>query len=514
MRFGAYLVFATLIVSVVLYTTPHGLGVSPDSASYIKGAAGILSGHGLQYLSSQWPPFYPIVISMFGWVFSGDVLLGARVLNAILYPIIFLLIFRLLKSNTRNNFWLNTGFAALLCMQPPIALVLYYAWSEPLFIALTLADLLILCSLRSTKHSTVLHLGLVAISTLALLTRLTGVTIIVLNCLTVLALSDQKKPLTRSAKALAQLIVPLIVFLPWVSHQGIGDSESTTRSVEFHLINTSALNNALETIGRWLYPMVGDPMSVTNQNVIAWTGVCLLLLPIILLLYAFTDHISRYQTKHSEPRGRVLISPLKPSLIISIYIVGYVLLLYSAVSFFDNKVPFDNRILAPIFLPLFILIIQSVSQFKNSVLRNGLLAILALSLLCTYPKLKGWLLFSKFNGVELSSVKVKTSPLHSLIQNCNRAARVFADKPWDFELHFSGKVLWLPSRTLYYTNQTNKNYEQQIKALSDQADLIVVEQVDSDVITDIEQLKTFRLIREDTSGRVWIRADSKTELCQ
>ena len=260
--------------------------------------------------------------------------------------------------------------------------------------------------------------------------------------------------------------------------------------------------------------MVGDPMSVTNQNVIAWTGVCLLLLPIILLLYAFTDHISRYQTKHSEPRGRVLISPLKPSLIISIYILGYVLLLYSAVSFFDNKVPFDNRILAPIFLPLFILIIQSVSQFKNSVLRNGLLAILALSLLCTYPKLKGWLLFSKFNGVELSSVKVKTSPLHSLIQNCNRAARVFADKPWDFELHFSGKVLWLPSRTLYYTNQTNKNYEQQIKALSDQADLIVVEQVDSDVITDIEQLKTFRLIREDTSGRVWIRADSKTELCQ
>ena len=514
MRFGAYLVFATLIMSVVLYTTPHGLGVSPDSASYIKGAVGILSGHGLHYLSSQWPPFYPFVLSMFGWLFGGDVLYGARFLNATLYPIIFLLIFGLLKNNTRNHFWLNTGFAALLCMQPPIALVLYYAWSEPLFIALTLGNLFILCSMRNTKHPTALHLGLVALSTLALLTRLTGVTIIALNCLTVFAFSDQKKPLQRGAKALAQLLVPFIIFLPWVGHQGIGDSESTTRSVEFHPISSAALNNALTTIGRWLYPMVGDTMSLTDQRVIAWTGICVLLLPIILLLYKFVDRLRRYQTKHGQSGDRALISPLTPSLIISIYIVGYVLLLYGAISFFDSKVPFDNRILAPIFLPLFILIIQSVSQCKTPLLRNGFLAILALSLLCTYPKLKGWLLFSKFNGVELSSVKVKTSPLHSLIQNCNRAARVFADQPWNFELYFSSKVFWLPSRTLYYKNQINKNYDQQIKALSDQADLIVVEQVASGVIADIEQLKTFRLIHEDFSGRVWIRANSKTQFCQ
>ena len=99
------------------------------------------------------------------------------------------------------------------------------------------------------------------------------------------------------------------------------------------------------------------------------------------------------------------------------------------------------------------------------------------------------------------------------MQTCSREARVFADQPWNFELDFNKKVLWLPNRTLYYLGQTNPEYHQQMARLGQVADLIVIENPNSDAINDVDQLDSFVRINETGAVLVWINTNATTVHC-
>ena len=103
MRRTLYLVFFALVFLGVLFTTPLGLGLSPDSISYLKGSMGLVSGQGLAYVSAQWPPLYPTLVALFALP-TGDVILGARLVNGLFYAGNVILLAELIRRVTNVEY--------------------------------------------------------------------------------------------------------------------------------------------------------------------------------------------------------------------------------------------------------------------------------------------------------------------------------------------------------------------------------------------------------------------------
>ena len=77
---------------VILLTSPHGAGITPDTVSYVSAARSLADGHGFlqyngEYLVFQ-PPLYPIILALIKITFSTDPLISAGYLNGLFFGLI------------------------------------------------------------------------------------------------------------------------------------------------------------------------------------------------------------------------------------------------------------------------------------------------------------------------------------------------------------------------------------------------------------------------------------------
>jgi hypothetical protein len=70
-------------------------------------------------------------------------------------------------------------------------------------------------------------------------------------------------------------------------------------------------------------------------------------------------------------------------------------------------------------------------------------------------------------------------------------------------------VQWIPTFHLYGTGQPDPNYQQKLRDFPEQAELIIVEDIYSDVVTALNKLPTFRQIYNAADGVVWLKRTSK-----
>jgi len=130
----AVAVLTGLLFSWAYLTTPNGLGISADSVAYLKAATSFMQTRSVAEFSSQWPPLYPMLLGIFGLIFNHDVILGARILQALLWAFSFVLIFFILRAAGSLNTLASILFSGLLSLHWSVTYVQYYAWTEPLFI--------------------------------------------------------------------------------------------------------------------------------------------------------------------------------------------------------------------------------------------------------------------------------------------------------------------------------------------------------------------------------------------
>lgn len=136
------LVIAGIIaVAIVLASTsPYGVGVSSDAVSYISTAEHLLAGEG--YLDYDrvpyvhWPPLFPTVLALVGLAGIKPVD-GARYINAISFGLIVFSSGALFLRRIQSKLLVVAGAIAVL-MCSTMLLVSVYAWTEPLFIFLTI----------------------------------------------------------------------------------------------------------------------------------------------------------------------------------------------------------------------------------------------------------------------------------------------------------------------------------------------------------------------------------------
>jgi hypothetical protein len=130
-----------------------------------------------------------------------------------------------------------------------------------------------------------------------------------------------------------------------------------------------------------------------------------------------------------------------------------------------------------------------------------------------YPALRSWLLINYFNGVELSDKGRSDKPIYRLVKSCHMNASVHADKPWNFELMFDTKVIWLPNRILFNTGRQNERFELEIESLPMRADVVIVEDRTSEIVKFINRLDVFNKIYDEEDGVIWLNTKSKNSIC-
>lgn len=487
--------------------------MSPDSISYLKGASGLINGQGISYFSAQWPPLYPALIALFS-IPAGDVLLGARLLNALLLALNVVLITILVNRVLNQKFWVGILIGGLICLQVPMTYVHFYAWSESCLLMCILVDVLLLSQINTTQHQFLIRCALIVFASFAFLTRFAGVIVACANCVMIFLLDSDRSIWRRIRQALYQLCIPILIFMPWTWHKGVGDGPATMRIIEFHPISVETINKGIMTLGRWLLPA---SQHTYNQpfNFIQWAfGVAWIGLTIISIVWV----LSKIYSQPMNWKEAAIDQFKKPGTIIimasGILTLTYACFLIAALSFVDNKVELDNRILVLIYPLVMLMLVGLIFQIRLVKLRNAAVVVLMIIMLSALPDLKGWLLLSRYNGIEMTSRNVAMSPLKEYVRSCSKELQVYADHPWNFDLLFQKKVRWLPAQRLYNSGRLNLNYHQEVLELKSKADLIIIENGNSEQVVEIQSSNQFVRIRSDDDGQIFLNKSVQNAGCK
>lgn len=159
---------------VMIWITPFGPSTSYDSVKYIEAAKGLRDGLGFSKFSTltQYPPFYPMVIAFAGFIVT-DIVEAARLVEIVFYSLSVLLIAYSIYEFTGKSLINATLVSLFFILTPPLLELYAYAWSESVYIALSLSCILLLTS-YFTKPTWLKLIGSSLLLGLSILTRYQG----------------------------------------------------------------------------------------------------------------------------------------------------------------------------------------------------------------------------------------------------------------------------------------------------------------------------------------------------
>lgn len=179
---------------IIGFTYKQEVGLTPDSLNYISTTESLLSGKGyLKYtggLYVKWPPLYPTVVAILSLgIFPVTEVM--KYLNAFLFSTIICLVgFYSYQCFSNKN--LSVLSSIFILFSFPFIQVFIYAWSEPLFIFMTL--LFITTLTKFVKYARNSHLFFAGFfMSMATLTRYIGLILIVPLAVAILSLKENIK---------------------------------------------------------------------------------------------------------------------------------------------------------------------------------------------------------------------------------------------------------------------------------------------------------------------------------
>jgi hypothetical protein len=173
--------------------TQFGVGISPDSISYLTTADNLSTGDGLKYSNpsgelsplTHFPPLLPAVLAV-----GSNSLTFAKTLNIVLFILIVLVSGAFIYRRTKSLFF-ALSIQILILFSKDFLDIFSMAWSEPLFIFTTITGLYILIEYFYSKRTRYLLIASALLS-LAVLTRYVGIIFVVLVPLSIILITKKR----------------------------------------------------------------------------------------------------------------------------------------------------------------------------------------------------------------------------------------------------------------------------------------------------------------------------------
>ena len=252
---------------VTALATRQGVGVAPDSLSYLDAAGHVARGMGVRVGAgaeplTKFPPGYPLVLG--GWLAAGQAFGevsaagAARSLQVLLAAANAALLARLAAAELPASRWrpaVALGAGLWLLVPPGPAEGHVMALSEGLSLTLTL--LWLTAAVRWVRRPSLGWLAaLAAVGAAAPLVRFAGASL-ALTAATVILLRPGRPWGRRAAEALGQGVVAAVPVLLWIWSRaedgGIGGSGATTVAID-HGWGLHAVRALPRTLGQALWP--------------------------------------------------------------------------------------------------------------------------------------------------------------------------------------------------------------------------------------------------------------------
>lgn len=173
-------------VVVQLFTRYGGIGISPDSISYVGTARNVISGNGFIEFSGSplvaFPLFYPAVLAFVMFITHSDIIPVAPVLNGLLFAtLIFLSGIITERFKYKTDTYKRIMLLIMICC-PALIEIYTMLWSETLFILLSIVFIYFFQRYFKT-HSVKSLLIVSGITAVAFDTRYAGITLVGTGCL-------------------------------------------------------------------------------------------------------------------------------------------------------------------------------------------------------------------------------------------------------------------------------------------------------------------------------------------
>ena len=351
-------------------TQPFGIGVRSDSVAYLWSARNLAHGVGLGRLNgtgrlkplTHWPPFYPVVLSIFekGGINALD---GARWLGAGLFAMILFLVGWILGRMT-GSFWFSLAGTLVLMVFPGFWDTSLYAMTEPLYTVLSLGGILLFDRfLCNDKRSWMVWSAM--LMALTFLTRYVGLALILSAGLVILVQAER----TWSKRLGQSAMYCLLAALPeglWMIRNFLESGSTTNRVLSAIPIPASDFLLLRETISRWIIPFQTVFNIGTGKLALGLAG-----LAVFTILF-FPSRSRQVEMVSSHSRLWVFFA---------VYAMLYGFFILLSRYYFDGLITiFEERIAFPFYLAIYILIIFSLNHLwtwsqKRSLVLAGLLTL-------------------------------------------------------------------------------------------------------------------------------------------
>ena len=343
------LILGVLGTCIILFATiKNGIGVTPDTTLYFSVANNMANlvryGGDAGTLIIAEPPLFPAILAILKLVTGAEPFVIARYHNAIIFGVVVFLSGLLFKGFFASTpIFFLVGTVSVLISYSLVSVYLM-AMTESLFILFVLMFILFLNShlTKPTKQSLLL-LSLSAMS--AFLTRYVGAVLIFVGVICiVLFLAENWKDRIRKS-----IIFSLIAGLPtslWVVKDLMAFTINVSGKTPAKYSPFQNLGNALDNILSWFVPY-----RVIHSRIFV-IGFCLVVALMVFFL------LSNYLRRDREKNHKVL-RLYGPFVVLIVSYFSFLLLLNRFV------VDLENRYLAPMFIPISLLILAFVKAFAD-----------------------------------------------------------------------------------------------------------------------------------------------------
>jgi hypothetical protein len=339
--FLAAIGLALIGAAFTLVATRHGVSVGPDSVTYLSAAHNL--GHGLRYSDftggplTHFPPGFPALLAV-GGLTGSSLLSASRVINAMTISAIVLLSYLLLRRHVVSKS-VVLGALAFVTVTPQLLRSGSHAASDPLFVVLTLAFLIVLEDLQARDGRSVALIVIAALLTWAgFLVRYAGSSLLIVGALTIAAVSVRQGMGLAARRAGRYLLLASIVPALWL----LRNATSPAHNFLDIQVQSSGRTRGVTTLAHDFF--VTAKHLVFPDRVPAAIALAAVLLAILAIGAAAWRCRAQLRVRLSHTAR-----PLGPILT---FIVVYAMVLLGA-----DKTPgfyLDERLLLPMWLPIIV----------------------------------------------------------------------------------------------------------------------------------------------------------------